>query len=88
LHDLESICLSMLFIVLININTSKNINLHMLSLNIVIEATNYIMNNKLDISQDICILIITHYKLIPNNYILNIIEKENFRKYLYNLSIK
>ena len=86
LRNLESICLSMLFIVLININTSKNINLHMLSLNIVFQATYFIMNNKLDISQDICKLIITHYKLIPNNYILNIIENQNFRKYLYNLS--
>jgi hypothetical protein len=86
LRNLESICLSMLFIVLININTSKNINLHMLSLNIVFQAIYFIMNNKLDISEDICKLIITHYKLIPNNYILNIIENQNFRKYLYNLS--
>ena len=73
---------------LININISKNINLHILSLNIVIQATYYIMNHKLDISKDICKLIITQHKFIPEYYMSNIIENQTFRKYLYNVSIK
>ena len=84
LQNLESISLSMLFIVIININKSNIINLHLLSLNIVIQAIYFIKNNKLDTSHDICKFIIRSFKTIPDIYITNIVEDILFRKYLTN----
>jgi serine/threonine protein kinase len=83
LQRLETICLSILFIVLVNFAELNIINLHTLSLNIVIQSIYFIKNNKLDMENNLCKCILHNSRLIPKSYITSVVEDLYLRKYLY-----
>ena len=84
LQNLESICLSIFFIMFINIANSNETNLHKLSLNVVLQSLYFIKNNEFDVNFEISRYIIDNSKLIPKYYISNIIIESHLRTYLYN----
>jgi serine/threonine protein kinase len=83
MQRLETLCLSLFFIVFINMININNNNLHLLSINIVIQSIYFIKNNKLNVDNDIYQYIIENSKLIPKCYITSVVEDSDLRTYLY-----
>jgi serine/threonine protein kinase len=83
LQKLESICLSIFFIMFINISKLDETNLHKLSLNVVLQSLYFIKNNQFDVNNEISQYIIDNSKLIPKYFITTIIEESYLRTYLY-----
>lgn len=83
LQRLESICLSLFFILIIDMAQINDTNLHSLSLNIVIQSIYFIKNDKFDKTDEIIKIIIDNSKLIPKCYITSVVEDTPLRTYLY-----
>jgi hypothetical protein len=83
LQRLESICLSLFFILIIDMAQINDTNLHSLSLNIVIQSIYFIKNDKFDKTHEIIKIIIDNSKLIPKCYITSVVEDTPLRTYLY-----
>ena len=83
LQRLETICLSMLFILFVDLFQLNMTNLHTVSLNIVIQSIHFIKNNKLETENEISKCILRNSILIPKSYITSIVEDIYFRTYLY-----
>jgi hypothetical protein len=83
LQRLETICLSILFIVLVNFAELNITNLHTLCINIVIQSIYFIKNNKFNIENELCKCILHNSRVFPKSYITSVVEDLYLRNYLY-----
>jgi serine/threonine protein kinase len=85
LENLETICLSILFLYLADINTyTKTSNIHNISVLIILTAIDFIKFNYLNLDDNFVQSIIINYKSLKKDLIDRIVELDSFREYLFN----